>query len=202
MTPLQNRARNHISSLTFATAIFISSLGIFIAWKARAFEISPQKLIIAFLNNLYLPHVNLCSVGEVSGENILHIFYQFLLIALAMAVFIFIPVQTFTKTGKIFRPPDAYRAVDIHIQSYPDNRTPAEQAAERFVMEFRHFNGKTIPEKKAFIRQSLQTYRRLAQGPDRRHNAVFTDRFSKDPWMTYQRMLAYHYSPPFSFGIA
>lgn len=202
--PPQNRVINRVSSLIFATAIFISSLGIFIVWKARALEVSPQKLITAFLNNLYLPHVNLCPVGEVSGENILHIFYQFLLIALAMAVFIFFLVQTFyKKRGKISPLSLTLTVRWIFIFSLI-LITGLQQIKrqEHFVIEFRRFNGKTIPEKNRLLFGNLykltEDSRKALPG---RHNAVFlTDEdLGEDPWMTYHRMLAYHLFPNVSF---
>ena len=192
-------------NMLFAALTFTGSLSVFVVIKSRMLGISPRQLCIKFLEGLYFPHFNICLIGDVAGENIFIIFYQFLFFAILTAALICILTQKIFKKQNKYSPPSLQMTVRWILLFSFIFMTGLQQIKrqERFIKEFRRFAGKTVSEKNkllfgAHYYQFIEAARLSLPG---RHNAAFlTDEdLSQDPWMTWQRRMAYDLFPNVSF---
>lgn len=180
--------------------ILCISLFFFLAWISQIFDLSLPELVVEFKNMLFYPNMNLFVVGEISGKNVLKLFYYFAIFGIFfLGIYFMLFVYNANQPQKISF---------LQILSLTGFLLVFLFSGTQQIHRFEHFNneqkslrGKDTDGKNTVIFGGLYQFPHLSQNAlNKRYRGEFiTDyNLSQSPYMFHHRALSYHFYPKVS----
>lgn len=199
----QKKQNNFLSLFIGTLGIFGLCLIFFIFCKARTFNLPLWELVTRFKNNLYFPNHNLCGMGQIADENTLILFCQFLLLTILTTVVCHIFFFNAKSSQKLILSSQIVTMVSM-IGFVLFATTQQIHRYEYFRNEETCFRAKTLDEKSLLLFGEIYEFSKACQKilPGRHQGELMTDLdLSKDPYMAWSRLLAYHLYPQVSLRL-
>lgn len=182
--------------------IFIISMFLFLGAIIYFFNISFSELIFQLKKGLFVVNENSCTIGTIKDQNILRLFYEFLLVSILMLA---VGHGIVLKCQKV-KPISMTQAIPFlfMIGIFLFSGIQQYSRYDYFRTEKHKFSGKSLDEKYSIIFESMYKFVHMNQQllENNHQGQLISDfDFSKDPAMSAQRLLAYHFYPKVSLRL-
>src|SRR3989338_155818 len=183
---------------------FLIILGCFMAtfyfWQSQILHTSLPDLLKQMKNETYFPHYNGFYAGKIAGDNILELYYHFLLTFLVVTLFVH-GILSIKNKWKL--PASPLYIVTVVGLAGLFLMTGLQQVRRReaWDKEAFLFEDKTVEQKNLLVFGQLYAFSRICQQalPGRHQAELITDLdLRKEPFMFAHRILAYYLYPKLS----
>ncbi len=169
-------------------------------WQSKILHVSLPDLFEQIKTQSYFPHYNGFYAGKMADSNMMQLYYHFLLTFLVLTLFVHGICSISNKWLVPTSPLYIVRVIGLTglLLMAGIQQLQREKAWDK---ETSFFEGKTIEQKNLLIFGQLYAFSKTCQQllPGRHQAELITDfKIAKDPFMTAQRILAYHLYPNLS----
>lgn len=181
----------HLNPYFIYAVPFFAFVFILFSYLAFSLQIPPSKLLETILYSTFRPHFNICQTGYIDKINILGLYNFFLVLIIAILIFVARAKNQKNATPLIIRT-TVILGISLFavIQQFGRN--------DYFQKEKFAFGRKTISEKYTLLYGSVYTFAEQCQlNLIGKHQAkLISDQdLTKDPYSTLYRFLSYHLYP-------